>query len=347
MNEPYTGSVATFTDDAPDPNLSDYSATIDWGDGTSTAGAIALSNQAGQGFIVTDAGGHVYTAATTGQTPYVVTVTITKNALNALNQPCSESGVAIGNVAVSNPTLHATLSSFAGFVGVPYTGVVATFTDDAPDPNVGDYSATINWGDGTSTIGVITATNSAGQSFAVTDGGVNGVLHTYASATTGQEPFVVTVTITKVATDTQGYTLTESGQAIGNVAVSLPTLHTTFTAFAPVAGTPYAGQVATFTDDDPVAALENNPGGNANVFYTALINWGDGTSGFGSVTTSNSAAGAFIVTGLHTYTTPTTGASPNVVSVTVVKLLSNEYSIALGNVAVADSLLFPFAKGCS
>ena len=33
-------------------------------------------------------------------------------------------------------------------MGVAYPGPVATFTDDAPDPNVGDYAATISWGDG-------------------------------------------------------------------------------------------------------------------------------------------------------------------------------------------------------
>ncbi len=344
VGEPYTGTVATFTDDAPDPNIGDYSATIDWGDGKTTAGAIALSNQAGQTFIVTNGGSHVYLNATTGQTAYVVTVTITKHSLDTYGNPVTETGQAKGNITVSDPTLHATLTGFAGFVGEPYTGSVATFTDDAPDLNVADYKATIHWGDLTTSVGVITPTNSAGQSFVVTDGGIKGVLHSYAAATTGEEPYVVTVSITKTATDSQGNPLDESAEAVGNVAVSLPTLHTTFSAFAPVAGTTYASQVAAFTDDNPVAALENNAGGNPGLYYTATINWGDTTSSVGTIVQTNSAAAAFIVTGVHTYAAPSTGASPYVVTVSVSKTASGEYSNAVVNVSVGDALLFPFTQ---
>jgi uncharacterized protein (TIGR03118 family) len=344
VDEPYTGPVATFTDDAPDPDPSVYSAVIDWGDGTSTAGAITPANQAGQMYIVTDAGLHAYQNATTGQTSYVVTVTVTKHALDTYGNPVTEVGLAAGNIAVSNPTIRATLSNFAGFVGEPYLGQVASFTDDAPDLNIGDYSATIDWGDGSATVGVVTPTNSAGQSFAVSDGGFQGVLHTYATATTGEEPFVVTVSIIKVATNTQGFPLNEAGLAVGNVAVSLPTLRTTFSAFSPVAGIPYNSQVATFTEDDPVAALENNPAGDPNDFYTATIFWGDGAVSLGDIIQTNSAAVAFIVAGVHTYLTPSVGLSPYVVTVSVDKIASPEYSDAIGNVSVADALLYPFAQ---
>ena len=167
---PYAGVVATFTDDAPDPILGDYAATIGWGDGTFSAGTIALANQSGQGFIVTDAGAHVYTTATTGQSPFVVTVTIAKTATATQGAaPLLETATVAGNVAVSDPTLHATLSSITAIVGVPYAGTVATFTDDAPDPILGDYAATISWGDGTFSAGTIAVANQSGQGFIVTD----------------------------------------------------------------------------------------------------------------------------------------------------------------------------------
>ena len=174
-NEPYAGAVATFTDDVPDPNLADYSATINWGDGTSTTGTIALANQSGQGYIVTDGGSppHVYTKATTGQTPYVITVSVEKVAQNTLGATVTETGEAKANVAVSDPTLHVTISSIPAIVGQAYTGPVATFTDDVPDPNLADYSATINWGDGTSTTGTIAPANQSGQGYIVTDGGAH------------------------------------------------------------------------------------------------------------------------------------------------------------------------------
>jgi hypothetical protein len=177
----------------------------------------------------------------------------------------------------------------------------------------------------------------------VTDAGS----HIYTSATIGELPFVVTVTITKHASNSLGSPVTETGEAIGNVAVSLSTLHATFSAFAPVAGMSYDGPVATFTDDQPVPALENNPDADPNNYYTATIDWGDGTSGLGTIIETNSAATAFAVIGSHTYKFPTTGASPAIVSVTIVKNYGSEAALVAGNVAVADALLFPYAQNVS
>ena len=53
--DPFNGAVAQFTDANPNGTLSDYSATIDWGDGVSSAGSIA---QSGAAFDVT--GTHTY-----------------------------------------------------------------------------------------------------------------------------------------------------------------------------------------------------------------------------------------------------------------------------------------------
>src|SRR5262249_41686581 len=67
-----SGTVATFTD--PDPNASasanEYSASIDWGDGT-TATAGTISGPTGGQFTVT--GGHTYA----DEGSYQITVTIT------------------------------------------------------------------------------------------------------------------------------------------------------------------------------------------------------------------------------------------------------------------------------
>jgi hypothetical protein len=52
---PVSGVVATFTDADPKGTVSDYAATIDWGDGTSSAGAVGTS---GSGFTV--GGSHTY-----------------------------------------------------------------------------------------------------------------------------------------------------------------------------------------------------------------------------------------------------------------------------------------------
>ena len=54
----FTGTVATFTDADPAGTSSDYSATINWGDGSVSAGTIAPS---GSGFQVT--GTHTYSGS--------------------------------------------------------------------------------------------------------------------------------------------------------------------------------------------------------------------------------------------------------------------------------------------
>ncbi len=340
VNQPFDGVVATFTDANIYALPTDFTATVEWGDGSSdTSGdgnvTIVHTDGIGSSFLVQ--GTHTYTTATTGDPPYILTITITDTA-------ASNSVFAQGTASVSEPTLHVTVGGITAVVNEPYLGSVATFTDDAPDPNLADYSAIIHWGDGSSTTGKITLANQAGQGFIITDAGSSGVLHQYSTATTGQDPFVITVTVTKTAHDTLGNPVNESGVAIGNVTVNLPTLHATMTAIPAVAGTLYSSQVASFTDDDPVPALENNSDPDPNLFYTAVIEWGDGTETFGDILQSTSAAAAFIVTGNHTYAVPTVGASPFVASVLIVKTATDETSGAAENVTVADSLLFPFRE---
>ena len=64
----FNGAVATFTDANPNGAVSDFSATIDWGDGTKSAGSIA-TNPSG-GFVVN--GTHTY--ATAGNLKTTITI---------------------------------------------------------------------------------------------------------------------------------------------------------------------------------------------------------------------------------------------------------------------------------
>ncbi len=322
----------------------EFTATVDWGDGTTeTSGdgnlTIIQSDGPGSTFIVK--GSHTYADSTAGQPPYILSITVADAAGgNSVFQQ--------GTATISDPTLHATFNAFTAIVGVAYTGPIATFTDDAPDPDLGDYTAMINWGDGTpETPGTITLANQAGQTYIVTYTGS----HTFSSTTTGQDPDVVTVSITKNETDTLGTTLTESATVLGNVAVADPGLHPTFTTFTPVAGAIYSGPVASFTEDDPIAGLENNPDPDPGKYYTATIDWGDALPGSppdtspGTIVETSSNGSSFIVEATHTYAFPTTGISPNVVSVTITRDNSSEGAFVIGNVAVADSLLYPASEG--
>ena len=65
----FSGAVASFTDADPAGALADYSATISWGDGTTSPGTVAAS---GSSFSVT--GSHTFAASALG--PQTITVTI-------------------------------------------------------------------------------------------------------------------------------------------------------------------------------------------------------------------------------------------------------------------------------
>ena len=88
-----SSTVATFTDADPNGVASDYTATIDWGDGTaSTPGTVSAAS--GGGFEVT--GSHTYTTA--GQ--YTTTVTI--NDIGGAKATATSSANVTGPPAVTN-----------------------------------------------------------------------------------------------------------------------------------------------------------------------------------------------------------------------------------------------------
>src|SRR5207302_1800096 len=135
-------TVATFTDPGGSEAIGDYSASINWGDGnTGSAGGRTLS-----GSVYTVKGSHTYAeesaADHTGSNPYQITVT--------LHHEAAPVATATSSATVSDPAVVAT----GGFVVTAAEGAVsgsqtvATFTDPGGAEAVGDYSASINWGDG-------------------------------------------------------------------------------------------------------------------------------------------------------------------------------------------------------
>ncbi len=160
-------TVATFTDPGGPEPVGDYSAVIDWGDGTApSAGTITF----GAG-IFTVSGNHTYAEESAadhpGSNPYIVNVTISHEAA----PDASASSTAV----VSDPAVIA----IGGFQFIAVEGdpsavqTVATFTDPGGAEPLGDYSALVDWGDGTApspgtitfSAGVFTVTGS--HSYAV------------------------------------------------------------------------------------------------------------------------------------------------------------------------------------
>ena len=236
--------VASFTDDDPNAATSDYTASIVWGDDQTSLGTIA-SNGVG-GFTVT--GTNTYAEEGT----YGVTVTITD---------VGGSTVTVNSTAkVNDAPLAASGLTIQATEGLSFSGTVATFTDADPNGAVGDYTATIRWGDGTST------TSGSIAADAVSGFDVNGT-HTYADLGT----YTITVTITDGSGES---TVTHSTATAKSTAdVSDADLNATGTTITPVEGASFTGVVATFTDANP---------GNHTGDFSGTITWGDGsTTNFG------------------------------------------------------------------
>ena len=174
-------------------------------------------------------------------------------------------------LTVTDAALAAAGNAISGTEGASLTAAVAIFTDANPNALASDFTATINWGDNTSSTGTVVALNGGG--FAV-DG-----THTYAEEGT----YNSTVTIN----DHGGSTATVSEA----VTVADAALSATATAIAPTEGKSTGlVQVASFTDADPNGTISD---------FTATINWGDGNTTNGTVVALN--GGGFAVDGSHTY----------------------------------------------
>ena len=135
-------AVATFTDSTPGDTASSFTATINWGDGTTTAGTVAGSH----GIFTVD-GGHTY--ADEGSDTAIVTLTRKSDHLQS---------TASGTVAVAENDVL-TGSGIVGTALPTFSGTIATFTDTDTVNVAGDFAATIDWGDGTTTTGTVSGSN--------------------------------------------------------------------------------------------------------------------------------------------------------------------------------------------
>jgi hypothetical protein len=248
-----TVTVATFTDANPGATVADFTASITWGDGTTTAGTVSAN--AGGGFSVT--GTHGYA----DEGSYAVGVTIADDG--------GKTATASSTATVAEAdVLAAHALTFSANPGQSFTGTVATFTDSDATNVAGDFTATIRWGDGTTTAGVITDT-----------AGTISVSGTHIYATSGQKPVAVTL-----ADDAPG-TATATANSTANVAqaTNAPPVIT-----APASAAVQAGQAAKITgvsisDADAVSASETITVSLADA--AGLLSANTGASGGGGTIT--------------------------------------------------------------
>jgi len=147
----FNGPVASFAVNDPARVPANYTATINWGDGTPTTIGTILPNTSGGYDVV---GQHVYSYVAPGTT-FPVTVTLT--------DVTGYRTVGTGNaVVISSDLVYGRGVKIQMNARQQFAGKVATFTGYDPSNSVGDFSAVIAWGDGTYTKGMIMVDPSGG-----------------------------------------------------------------------------------------------------------------------------------------------------------------------------------------
>jgi virginiamycin B lyase len=139
-------TVASFVDFSGPSSAANYSASIAWDDGTTSAGTITANSSGGFDVNATKTWTLGFSSAT-------VTITDLRTA--------GRTAVAVGSVNASPPQATGTGVDVASTAGQLFTGTVASFTGVALN-SLADYSATIDWGDGQVSNGTITANSSGG-----------------------------------------------------------------------------------------------------------------------------------------------------------------------------------------
>jgi hypothetical protein len=245
-------SLGSFTDSSKGP----WTVTVVWGDGTTNT----TFNPSTTGSLA----GQSHTYAEEGTYTLVVSV---------LDTGDGASGSGSFQVMVSDPAVLGTGVKVSAVAGTAFNGAVATFTDPGgAEANDGThYTASIDWGDKTTpTSGVISLSSGT---FTVSGS------HSYAAS----GPYTITCSINHETIITTVMSSANVGTT-GSLAVAC-------VAITPVAGAPFSGVVASFTDGD----------GDALGNFSAKLNWGDGTTTAGTIAANTS--GGFAVSGNHAYAT--------------------------------------------
>jgi hypothetical protein len=216
----FTRTVATFTVPDLSAPATQFTANIDWGDGSSSAGTITGATGS---FTVT--GSHTY--AEEGTRSVVTTIADSADA--------NDTGAATSTATVADASLTGSARAVSAVEGSGFSGTVFSFTDANPNGAPGDFAASVSWGDGNTSTGTVAANASGGFDVTAT--------HTYAE----EGSFTVTTTVN----DAGGSTTQGTGRA------TVADAPLTATGRSIVSLNPVSTVVASFTDADPGGAASD------------------------------------------------------------------------------------------
>ncbi len=271
-------AIASFSDENPGALASDFSVSVDWGDGTPPvvlpAGSVVFT---GTGFDVK--AGHTY--ATFGT--YTVAVSVTDVGTNFPILNGSTTTVDSTAIVADAPIVTSSSSPVTATEGLPFTALLGTFTSSNTLELVSNFqTTTIDWGDNTTSPGTIVSQGNG--KFAVFG------THTYLNP--GRDTFQFTINSTGTArpvTITGSANVVDATLSVTPMLDLLPPGQTSI-----ISGQEVSGQVATFVSADPLAQIGS---------FTATVDWGDGSQPTldAAITQPGGVGTPFVVSDSHTY----------------------------------------------
>jgi hypothetical protein len=187
-NMAFTGTVATIGNAVSGETSANFTATIDWGDGTTSTGTVVADPNGGFDVV----GTHTYTTGGdtgeggegwwrgaprfpnhgrnfgSGVSSFTVGVTVYDSVTTN-----TATAVSLATVTPTAPNLVVTGQNISATSGTSFTTNVATFTDADGNTDPTKYKAVIVWGDGSVSAGTVTADPTKGFDVSGT--------HTYAN----------------------------------------------------------------------------------------------------------------------------------------------------------------------
>ncbi len=292
--------VATFTDSDLGVTPTDFAASINWGDSTAASSGQIVSTGPGAFEVL---GSHTFAA--TGTFPVNVTLSAlgatgsttvggTTIVVTTTGPVASTPSPIVSSATVAAAPLSAQGAPIAGYQGLPLSDypvvsspsadvLVATFTDTGTIGTPADYTASINWGDGsaaTSATRIVSAGTANGTVFSVYGD------HTYA----GLGPYQVVTTITKTASGAQAVATSQA------TIVDAPLSGTTTPTLSVTEGMYFTGTLALLTDTNPSSSPDH---------FRIMIDWGDGSPESAGILVASPSSGgsgvSYAVDGSHTY----------------------------------------------
>jgi hypothetical protein len=262
--------VGSFYDADTTSVAGNFTASINWGDGAPSSPGI-VSAVSGSPGLFTVSGTHRYT---TPNPSYLISISVQDN----MGRSALISSMAVVTSSSLTP-IGTTVSLTAGVL--PSSAVVVGSFYDADTTSVaGNFTASINWGDGApSSPGIVSAVSGSPGLFSVSGTHLYGRAGNYNLTVTVQDTFGASTMISSTAIVTN-LVLTPIPANVAFTAGVLPS--------SPVV-------VGSLYDSDTTAVASN---------FTASIDWGDGNVSPGIVSAVPTSPGLFTVSGTNLYTTP-------------------------------------------